>query len=284
MTNQDRLGQDRLGQNRVGAGPDPDGVSGKVAFITGGGTGIGLACARRLAEAGARVVIAGRREAVLREACTGLGDDASWVACDAADEAAVAAAVATTVDRHGQLDLAVNAAGIGSGGNLLQLDTAGFEAVMRTNLLGVYASMRAEVAAMLAGGAGGSIVNISSIAAALTHKGMPAYCVSKAAVNMLTRCMADDLGHKGIRVNAVMPGLVATDIVAELLAVEPAVEAYRAQMPLGREGLPDEVAGMVLTLLGQRGAWVTGQCIPVDGGNTLRAAPDFSTMFGTAVT
>lgn len=263
---------------------DTDGITGKVAFVTGGGTGIGLACARRIIAAGAKVVIAGRREAILREACDALGGNATWEACDAADEAGVAAAVERTVERYGKLDLAVNAAGIGSGGNLLQLDTAGFEAVMRTNLLGTYAAMRAEVRAMLAGGRGGSIVNISSIAAVLTHKGMSAYCVSKAAVNMLTRCMADDLGHKGIRVNAVMPGLVATDIVAELLAVPSTAEAYRAQMPMGREGEPDEVATMVLTLLGDRAAWVTGQCIGVDGGNTLRAAPDFSAMFGTAVT
>jgi NAD(P)-dependent dehydrogenase (short-subunit alcohol dehydrogenase family) len=262
---------------------DADGIAGKVAFVTGGGTGIGRACARRIIAAGAKVIIAGRREAVLREACEALGENAGWEACDAADEDGVAAAVERTVERYGSLDLAVNAAGIGSGGNLLQLDTAGFEAVMRTNLLGTYAAMRAEVRAMLAAGRGGSIVNVSSIAAVLTHKGMSAYCVSKAAVNMLTRCMADDLGHKGIRVNAVMPGLVATDIVAELLAVPSTAEAYRAQMPIGREGQPDEVAAMVLTLLGDRAAWVTGQCIGVDGGNTLRAAPDFSSMFGTAV-
>jgi NAD(P)-dependent dehydrogenase (short-subunit alcohol dehydrogenase family) len=262
---------------------DADGIAGKVAFVTGGGTGIGRACARRIIAAGAKVIIAGRREAVLREACEALGENAGWEACDAADEDGVAAAVERTVERYGRLDLAVNAAGIGSGGNLLQLDTAGFEAVMRTNLLGTYAAMRAEVRAMLAAGRGGSIVNVSSIAAVLTHKGMSAYCVSTAAVNMLTRCMADDLGHKGIRVNAVMPGLVATDIVAELLAVPSTAEAYRAQMPIGREGQPDEVAAMVLTLLGDRAAWVTGQCIGVDGGNTLRAAPDFSSMFGTAV-
>lgn len=260
-----------------------DGVAGKVAFVTGGGTGIGLACARRLVAAGACVVIAGRREAVLAEACAELGEAASWQACDVADEAAVARAVDNVVDRHGRLDLAVNAAGMGGGGNVLQLNAAGFDAVLRVNLLGLYASLRAEVRAMLAAGRGGSIVNISSIAAVLTHKGMPSYCVSKAGVNMLTRCMADDLGHTGIRVNAVMPGLVETDIVAPLMAVEPAVEAYRAQMPLGRAGQPDEVAGMVLTLLGDRAAWVTGQCIGVDGGNTLRAAPDFSAMFGTAV-
>jgi NAD(P)-dependent dehydrogenase (short-subunit alcohol dehydrogenase family) len=257
------------GQHSDRSRDETDGISGKVAFVTGGGSGIGLACARRIVSAGGLVVIAGRREAVLREACDALGANAAWEVCDSADEDAVAAAVERTVERHGTLDLAVNAAGIGSGGNLLQLDTTGFEAVIRTNLLGTYAAMRAEVRAMLRGGRGGSIVNISSIAAVLTHKGMPAYCVSKAAVNMLTRCMADDLGHKGIRVNAVMPGLVATDIVAELLAVPSTAEAYRAQMPLGREGLPDEVAAMVLTLLGDRAAWVTGQCIGVDGGNRM---------------
>lgn len=260
-----------------------DGLSGKVAFVTGGGTGIGLACARMLVDAGARVVIAGRREEVLRTACAALGANAAWEACDAADEAAVEQAVGRTVARFGALSLAVNAAGAGSGGNILQADTASFEAAIRTNLIGVYAAMRAEVRAMLDGGQGGSIVNISSIAAALTHKGMPAYCVSKAGVNMLTRCMADDLGHKGIRVNAVMPGLVATDIVAELVAYPPALDAYRVQMPLGREGQAEEVAAMVLTLLGDRASWVTGQCVAVDGGNTLRAAPDFGDMYGTAV-
>lgn len=263
--------------------PCDDGVAGKIAFVTGGGTGIGRACAKRLVDAGATVVIAGRREAVLIEACAALGKAASWQVCDVANEEAVAAAVDNAVALHGGIDLAVNAAGMGGGGNVLQLDTAGFDAVLRVNLLGLYASLRAEVRAMLAAGRGGSIVNISSIAAVLTHKGMPSYCVSKAGVNMLTRCLADDLGHKGIRVNAVMPGLVETDIVAPLLSVEPAIDAYRAQMPLGRPGQPDEVAGMVLTLLGDRAAWVTGQCIGVDGGNTLRAAPDFSVMFGTAV-
>ena len=136
---------------------------------------------------------------------------------------------------------------------------------------------------MLAADQGGAIVNISSVASLLSHKGMPAYCASKAAVNMLTRCFADDLGHKGIRVNAVLPGLVETDIVAELMQYEPAVDLYRAQMPLARVGQPEEVASIVLTLLGARSGWITGQCISVDGGNSLRAAPDFTTMFGTGI-
>ncbi len=260
-----------------------DALTGKIAFITGGGTGIGLACARMLIEAGAHVTIAGRRQDVLEQAAADLGEGADWLLCDVADEASVIAAVDQIVERHGALDLAVNAAGSGSGGNLLQLDGDAFDAVLRTNLTGVYVAMRAEVRAMLAGGRGGSIVNISSVASLLSHKGMPAYCASKAGVNMLTRCFADDLGHKGIRVNAVLPGIVDTAIVAELTAYEPAVDLYRAQMPLARVGRPEEVAAMVVTLLGERGNWITGQCISVDGGNNLRAAPDFTTMFGTAV-
>lgn len=260
-----------------------DALVGKVAFITGGGTGIGLACAQMLIDAGAHVTIAGRRQHVLEQAVADLGDRADWALCDVADEASVIAAVDQVVERHGALNLAVNAAGTGSGGNLLQLDGDAFDAVLRTNLTGVYVAMRAEVQAMLTGGRGGSIVNISSVASLLSHKGMPAYCASKAGVNMLTRCFADDLGHKGIRVNAVLPGIVDTAIVAELTAYEPAVDLYRAQMPLGRVGQPQEVAAMVVTLLGERGSWITGQCISVDGGNSLRAAPDFTTMFGTAV-
>ena len=260
-----------------------DALAGKVAFITGGGTGIGLACAQMLIDAGAHVTIAGRRQDVLEQAVADLGDRADWALCDVADEASVIAAVDQVVERHGALNLAVNAAGTGSGGNLLQLDGDAFDAVLRTNLTGVYVAMRAEVRAMLTGGRGGSIVNISSVASLLSHKGMPAYCASKAGVNMLTRCFADDLGHKGIRVNAVLPGIVDTAIVAELTAYEPAVDLYRSQMPLARMGRPEEVAAMVVTLLGDRASWITGQCISVDGGNSLRAAPDFTTMFGTAV-
>jgi NAD(P)-dependent dehydrogenase (short-subunit alcohol dehydrogenase family) len=260
-----------------------DQLEGKIAFITGGGTGIGLACASALVAAGAQVVIAGRRQSVLESACASLGAAASWCVADVDIEPSIEAAIEQVIMRHGRLDCAVNAAGTGSGGNLLQLNAQAFDAVIRTNLTGVYAAMRAEARAMLAGDQGGAIVNISSVASLLSHKGMPAYCASKAAVNMLTRCFADDLGHKGIRVNAVLPGLVETDIVAELMQYEPAVDLYRAQMPLARVGQPEEVASIVLTLLGARSGWITGQCISVDGGNSLRAAPDFTTMFGTGI-
>ena len=257
-------------------------LKGRIGFVTGGGTGIGLACARRMLTEGAAVVIAGRRQDVLRKAVDSLGGGASYVVCDVSDEASVAEAVATVVERHGRLDAAVNAAGGGSGGNVEQQSTADFAQALATNLVGVYASLRAEAQAMLQGGHGGSIVNISSIAATLPHRGMSSYCVGKAGVNMLTRCQADDLGPRGIRVNAVMPGLVETVIVAPLMGFKPAVDSNLARMTLGRVGQPTDVAGLVTFLLGEDAAWITGQCIAADGGNTLRGAPDLGTLFGTA--
>jgi NAD(P)-dependent dehydrogenase (short-subunit alcohol dehydrogenase family) len=177
------------------------GFTGKVGFITGGGTGIGLACARTIVAGGGRVVIGGRREDVLKQAAAELGDGADWVSCDVTSDESVESAIATTLERHGPLQLAVNSAGRASAGNVLNSTSEEFAAVLDANLTGVFRSMRAQARAMKQAG-GGSIVNISSIAGALTHRWMDSYCASKAGLNMLTRCAADDLGEHGIRVNA----------------------------------------------------------------------------------
>lgn len=126
---------------------------------------------------------------------------------------------------------------------------------------------------------GGSIVNISSIAAALTHRWMSAYCVSKAGVNMLTRCAADELGEFGVRVNAVMPGLVDTELAVTLTSSEAAVAEYNSRMPLARIGHPKDVGSIVAFLLGDDSGWITGQCIGVDGGHTLRQGPELVELF-----
>jgi NAD(P)-dependent dehydrogenase (short-subunit alcohol dehydrogenase family) len=247
--------------------------AGKAGFVTGGGTGIGLACARKIVEGGGRVMIAGRREEVLRESAKHLGEGAEWVRCDVTDEASVESAVARTVERLGALRLAVNSAGTGSIGSVLNATPSDFAATIDTNLTGVFRCMRAEARAMKAAG-GGSIVNLSSIAATLTHRWWNAYCASKAGVNMLTRCAADDLGEHGIRVNAVMPSLVPTELAAPLAGNEDVRAEYLTRIPLGRLGTVEDVAAVVAFLLSDEASWITGQCIGVDGGHTIRQGPD----------
>jgi NAD(P)-dependent dehydrogenase (short-subunit alcohol dehydrogenase family) len=255
-------------------------LSGKVGFVTGGGTGIGLACAKAIVAGAGRVALGGRRVDVVEAAARELGEDAIAVACDVTSQESVDAAVAKTVEAFGTLHLAVNAAGVGGAGHVLNSTDDQFSAVLDTNLTGVFRSMRAEAREMKKAG-GGSIVNISSIAAALTHRFMTSYCASKAGLNMLTQCTADDLGEFGIRVNAVMPGLVKTDLAQPLWTNEGVVDEYKRRMPVSRVGAPEDVAGIVAFLLSDEASWITGQCIGVDGGHTIRQGPDLvEPLFG----
>jgi hypothetical protein len=154
-------------------------LSGKVAFVTAGATGIGFGCAESIVASGGQVMICARREDTLREAVLKLGSNAAWVACDVTDDKSVDDAVAATVRRFGALHLAVNAAGTGTAAPILKATTSEWRRTLATNLTGPFRCVRAEARAMVAAG-GGSIVNVSSIAGALTHPWMSAYCVSKA--------------------------------------------------------------------------------------------------------
>jgi len=253
-------------------------LKGKVAFVTAGATGIGFACAQAIADAGGKVMICARREDTLVDAAAKLGANAAWVACDVTDDASVDAAVAATVERFGALHLAVNSAGTGTVGPVTEITTAEFERVMATNLTGAFRCMRAEAKAIVAAG-GGSIVNISSIAGALTHPWMAPYCASKAGLDMLTRCAADELGPYHVRVNSVLPGVVRTPMAAALSEVPVSRDEYLRLMPLSRIGEPSDVGKAVVFLLSDDASWITGQLIPVDGGHTIRKGPNLVPLF-----
>lgn len=253
-------------------------LANKVGLVTAGATGIGFACAQAIVDGGGRVMICARREETLREAAEALGDNAAWVVCDVTNDASVDAVVAATVERFGRLDLAVNSAGTAGAGPVLDVTTEDFERVLDTNLTGAFRCLRAEGRAMRETG-GGSIVNISSIAGALTHPWMSSYCVSKAGLNMLTQCAADELGAVGIRVNAVMPGVVKTPMASVLSDQPLGREEYLRRMPLARIGEPKDVGSVVGFLLSDDASWITGQVFGVDGGHTLRQGPNLVPLF-----
>ena len=246
---------------------------GRSAFITGGGTGIGLACAQAIVAGGGRVTIGGRRADVLEQAVAQLGAGATHVVCDISSTESVAEAVNHAVERSGPLHLAVNAAYGAMLGSVLATPPDLFAWTTDTTLNGTYRSLQAEGQAIRAAG-GGSIVNISSVAASRSGRWESAYSAAKAGVDMLTRVAADEWGGYGIRVNSVLPGLITTDTASPLTDDEVVRAGFTRQTPLKRLGEPEDVARLVSFLLSDNASYVTGQCIAVDGGLSLRGLPE----------
>jgi NAD(P)-dependent dehydrogenase (short-subunit alcohol dehydrogenase family) len=198
----------------------------------------------------------------LREAAAALagelGSAVHWAPCDVTDEAAVERAVAVAAEPLGGLHVAVASAGGGAGGPILSTGLDMWRYVMDVNVTGTFLTVKHTGQAMVRSG-GGAIVAISSIAAVLTHRLMAPYCTSKAAIEMLVRCVADELGPLGVRANAVRPGLVPTELAAPLADDREVVDDYLDQMPLRRLGTPEDVSAAVRYLAGPESSWVTGQ-------------------------
>lgn len=267
-------------------------LSGQGALVTGGATGIGLACARSLLRDGASVTIAGRREDRLAEAAALLdgeardGAEVRWVRCDVADEAQVSDAVSVASGAHGGLHIAVASAGTGGLGPIITTSLDEWNGIMSTNVTGTFLLFKHAGAAIAAAG-GGAMCAISSIAAVATHRFMAPYCVSKAAIDALVENAADELGVAGVRVTSVRPGLVDTELVEMILGEEGTVASYLENMPVSRVGVVDDIAAAVRYLCGPESSWVTGVHLSVDGGHHLRRGPDYEpvarALFGDAV-
>jgi NAD(P)-dependent dehydrogenase (short-subunit alcohol dehydrogenase family) len=262
------------------------GMEGMAALVTGGGSGIGLGCARRFAADGAHVTIAGRTEARLADAVAEIersaapGVSVRYSVCDVIDEDDVARAVAAAAEPTGRLDVLFACAG-GSlhFGPIVASDAQAWRATVDLNLIGTFLCIKHAAPVMQTGG-GGSIVGMSSIAGHTTHRLMSAYCASKAGIEMLVKCAADELGEHNIRVNAVQPGIVGTELMDAITSGGPILESYYSNMPVSRVGTVDDIAAAVRYLAGPDSAWVTGQMLGIDGGHQLRAGPDYGSVLG----
>ncbi len=248
---------------------DDDELAGRVALVTGGGSGIGAATARRFARAGAAVVVADVAEAgaaAVADEIVADGGRAVAIAADVSEGDQVDAMMALAVDRFGGLDLAFNNAGIsGTYGPLADLSIEDWQRTIDINLTGVFRCIRAEVPLMLERG-GGSIVNTSSAAGQMGFAMLPAYVAAKHGVIGLTRSAALEYARAGIRVNAVLPGTVHTPMLEAFAGSVEGVQALAAPSPTGRPGTPEEVAEAAVWLSTDAARFVNGHCLAVDGG------------------
>ncbi len=240
------------------------GLQGRVCLVTGGAQGIGAACARRFSREGARVVLADVADAPGQALAAELG--ALYLHCDVGDKAQVDATVSRVMATHGRIDVLVNNAGIFKAADFLDVSEADFDAVLRVNLKGAFL-MGQAVARVMAQAGLGAIVNMSSVNGVLAIPSIASYNVSKGGINQLTRAMALALVDRGIRVNAVAPGTIATELAAQaVLTSEEARTRILSRTPMKRLGEPEEIAEAVAWLASDAASYVTGEIITVDGG------------------
>jgi NAD(P)-dependent dehydrogenase (short-subunit alcohol dehydrogenase family) len=247
----------------------PFGLNGEVALITGGGTGLGLAIARQMASAGARVVMAGRRASVLKEAAAAIGPQAGAVTCDVTKVRNAMKVVAKAEALFGPITILVNNAGIHLKKPALETSDEELVSVLRTHVLGSHALTRAVLPAMLRRGHG-SILFIASMASLFGIPNAFAYTTAKSAYVGMVRSLATEVSPSGVRVNAIAPGWIDTDMSRQATANDP--ERKRrvlTRTPLGRFGEPDDVGTAAVYLCSPAAKFVTGVVLPVDGGMSI---------------
>jgi 3-oxoacyl-[acyl-carrier protein] reductase len=250
------------------------GLASKRAVVTGGGSGIGRAVARRLSEAGAAVTVFEADE----EKRSAVGPGAAFLRVDVTDEAQVARAFAEV----GPFEILVNNAGTGTLSSLLDLEEEEWDRVMAVNLKGPFLCTKHAARAMAKHAIRGAIVNVASINAVLPFDGIAHYCASKGGVVAFTKAAALELGPLGIRVNAVGPSFVETRLTADLSVLPGILEDHAAKSVFGRLATPDDIAKVVLFLASDLAGWVTGQTLYAEGGTLLSGPKGYLTAFEEA--
>jgi glucose 1-dehydrogenase len=242
----------------------------RIAIVTGAARGIGRACAERLLAEGARVILTDIEDATGAATAKALGIAAHYLHCDVGDKAQVDKMVADIVAKHGAIDILVNNAGITASGTILEISEADFDRVIRVNLKGAFlvgqAVARQMVKQVEGGRKAGAIINMSSVNAVVTIATQVPYSASKGGINQLTRVMSIGLAEYGIRVNAIGPGSIMTDMLTTVNADPQARHRLLSRTPLGRFGEAAEVAAIAAFLACDDASYITGQTIYADGG------------------
>jgi len=249
----------------------------KVAFVTGATSGIGRACALAFARNGAKVACVGRKDEALEEVTKEIracGGEGLKLKANLANDEAVDNVLTETLATYGGIDILVNAAGHISNGTIESTSMQSWEEMMNINVRAIFHLMQKALPTLIE--RKGNIVNVSSVTGLRAFPGVLAYCVSKAALDQLTRCSALELASKGVRVNAVNPGVVVTDIHKRGGMNDEAYAAFlehsKQTHPLGRVGRPEEIADLVLFLASDQGSWITGATYSIDGGRAQTCA------------
>jgi NAD(P)-dependent dehydrogenase (short-subunit alcohol dehydrogenase family) len=252
-------------------------LQGRVAVVTGGASGIGAQCARHFVREGARVVLGDLNAENLAAVVDELGADAcATEVVNVTEPDDVQRLVDRAASEFGPVDLALNAAGVGWYSPVHAHAVEQWDMVVDVCLKGVFLSVRAESAAMLASERAGTIINIASINAIVPAEGMAAYCAAKAGVAMLTRCAAMELGPSGIRVVGIGPGFIETPMTEYARQIDGVQQAYIDSIPLGRAGAPSDIADAAVFLASDEASWVSGTTIWVDGAEANKGYPELA--------